>query len=103
MAITLCLMGKKGLAALQHIVESGHQHLVDVVYTCRDKGVRYDYHNEIIQLCDRVSIKAISEYSPEISTEYTIAIAWRWMLNTQHTRLITLHDSILPRYRGFLH
>ena len=38
--------------------------------------------------------------SGEIETEFALAVSWRWMIPTS-ARLIVLHDSLLPRYRGF--
>jgi len=38
--------------------------------------------------------------APETSSGYALAIGWRWIIH-DNPRLITFHDSLLPRYRGF--
>jgi methionyl-tRNA formyltransferase len=35
----------------------------------------------------------------EICSDFNIAISWRWMLKVSN--LIVIHDSLLPKYRGF--
>jgi len=37
----------------------------------------------------------------DLHSEYAIAISWRWMIDVSERKLIVLHDSILPKYRGF--
>jgi methionyl-tRNA formyltransferase len=38
-------------------------------------------------------------HPPDYTGDWSIAAGWRWMLDTPN--LIVLHDSLLPRYRGF--
>ena len=39
---------------------------------------------------------------PVIDSAYSIAIAWRWLIPIEaNNTLIILHDSLLPKYRGF--
>ena len=37
----------------------------------------------------------------EIKNRYALAISWRWIIDAGESELIVLHDSLLPRYRGF--
>lgn len=101
--ITMFLMSEKGLKTLENIIEKGYKEVVDLVICAKDKSIQNDYYEEIINLCKQNNIQVINrkeEY--EVSSKYAIAISWRWMINLEkHTKLIILHDSLLPKYRGF--
>jgi len=97
----LFLMTKKGLQILSALLESKMIDQVGLVVIGSDKG-QYDYYDEIkgicvkngIAHCDRTDTYSSGQF------EYAFAIGWRWMIRG-FERLIVLHDSLLPRYRGF--
>lgn len=70
-----------------------------------DKNLKYDYSDDIRGLCEKAGIRYSmrEDYSPEPNNESHIAIAsgWRWMIREEFHPLIVIHDSILPKYRGF--
>jgi len=75
--------------------------LIDKVITASDKGNKEDCCDEISKLCSENNIEVYKK--DEIFTnqsKYSIAIGWRWLIQDQ-TNLIVIHDSILPKYRGF--
>lgn len=99
--ITLYLMGEKGLKVLMKILQ--YRSIIAQVICARDKNVQNDYYEDIKQLCadndimfrDRVE-------NVSIESNYSFAIGWRWIINTgKGNKLIVLHDSLLPKYRGF--
>ena len=57
----------------------------------------------IHDLCEKEQIKWVDRScKPIIDSAYSIAIAWRWLIPIEtHNTLIILHDSLLPKYRGF--
>lgn len=97
-------MSEKGLRSLQYIIKNELIHNIDFIIIGRDKNVIKDYAEEIIALAN---IKKIPWFEQKgkytIKTRYAIAISWRWLLNFEcnSTQLIVLHDSLLPKYRGF--
>lgn len=99
--VTLFLMGEKGLSALKAILP--FKSLIRQVVGAQDKNVQTDYYDEIRVLCDTEHIEwhdRCEHINP--NSEYSVAIAWRWMINTESKgKLIVLHDSLLPKYRGF--
>ena len=100
--ITLCLMGYKGLSVLRAIVKASLQDFVSLVIVSRDKNIVKDYYDEIIACCFENKIIYADRLShPVITSYYVLAIAWRWLIPTDDKKLIILHDSILPKYRGF--
>jgi methionyl-tRNA formyltransferase len=100
--IKFYLMGEKGFRVLEHVI---NQNLIAIscVVGERDPAVARDYYEEIKKLCTINNIKHIDRTSADgVSTvcdEYKLAIGWRWMLSSE--RLLVIHDSLLPRYRGF--
>ena len=100
--VTLYVMSQKGYAVVQALIKKGLLTSEDVIVVGRDKNVVNDFADDIIGLCKSKNIICQEKNeSTEASTEYLMAIGWRWMLPTID-KLIILHDSLLPKYRGFL-
>ena len=99
--IGLFLMTEKGFTTLRALITRvGPEHICFVVGG-QDDNVINDYHNEIASLCKKHDIKFFNrnhETLPDV--EYVLAISWRWLIKDSR-RLIVLHDSLLPKYRGF--
>lgn len=100
--VTLLLMTYKGYKVLEHLIEQDLHRILDAVIIGEDKATENDYSNEIIALCEKHTIKFFrrkEDYT--IDSKYSLAISWRWLIPTENTELIVLHDSLLPKYRGF--
>ncbi len=100
--ITLFLMSYKGYFILQSFINEFGPDKIDFVVTSKDSNVQNDYYTDIIGLCKANNIKCYDrrdDYKPK--TQYAFAISWRWLINLDKTILIVLHDSLLPKYRGF--
>ncbi len=99
--IALYLMNKKGLNTLQYLISKEVYHLVAYVVGAKDKNVQNDFFIEIKKLCTLHEIIHFEKgYRININTKYKISIGWRWII-TEFENLIVLHDSLLPKYRGF--
>lgn len=100
--ISLFLMGEKGLAVLEAIVKNGMTAYIDCVVSENDPNT-LDISNEGIRgICQLSNIQYYNRKERfEITTEYIIAIAWRWLIRAKKSKIIVLHDSLLPKYRGF--
>lgn len=103
-SIALFIMGKKGLACLETILNTTSVKLKFVIYAT-DKNVEKDYADEIITLCKQYNILYYNrnDFNETLlnNVSYFIAISWRWLIKSNLEKLIVFHDSILPRYRGF--
>jgi len=101
--ISLYLMTQKGLSVLNHLIKKGKKHLIDKVIIGRDPNVKKDYSAEIAELCAGSGIKFFFRNQKyKIDTKYRIAVSWKWIIRTEkNTKLIVIHDSLLPKYRGF--
>ncbi len=94
-------MSRKGFETLQTYVQQLHAASIAFVVGARDNAVAKDYYEEIRDLCVQFGIPFYDRNAAEdVSADYCFALSWRWLI--PHTeRLIILHDSLLPRYRGF--
>lgn len=99
--VTLYLMGEKGLTVLKAILQ--YKSLIARVIIAQDKNVQKDFYDEIQKLCYENKILCCDKTEQSIvDSDYSFAIGWRWMIQTTcKNKLIILHDSLLPRYRGF--
>lgn len=99
--ISFYLMGEKGLTVLSKVL--CYKSFISQVIGARDKNVQNDYYDDIKHLCTESGIAFYDRTEKfEVDSDYSIAIGWRWMIDAENgSRLIILHDSLLPRYRGF--
>ena len=103
-SFVLFLMGKKGLSCLEAVLSIPENNLKKVVFAT-DKSVENDYSSDIISLCNKHTISCNNkndfDFNELKEVDYCIAISWRWLITDDSNKLIVLHDSILPKYRGF--
>jgi methionyl-tRNA formyltransferase len=98
--LALYLMTRKGHAVLEALVDNGYANHIDRVIGARDSKVQADYFEEIRRLCAQAGIEfAERNRAATPPSAWSLAISWRWLLGVNN--LIVLHDSLLPRYRGF--
>lgn len=102
MNVGLFIMNQKGLSILTILLKRGYKNEIGYVVSSKDKGLVEDSYSEILQLCKENNIASYNrndiEKLPPVN--YKLAIGWRWLIQ-EHDNLIVLHDSVLPRYRGF--
>lgn len=98
-------MTKKGFLVLKNLLKSNYAPHLAFVVGALDRNVRNDYNAEIQELCTEYGIPYYDKHESgykDVQVEYFLAISWRWLIKTANsTSLIVLHDSLLPRYRGF--
>lgn len=101
--IALYLMSNKGYKVLEKIVENHIDTLISYIVYGEDKNVLNDYSDKIVDICKKNTIKYYKR-GEEIhqKTDIILAISWRWLIAINNDQvLIVLHDSLLPKYRGF--
>jgi methionyl-tRNA formyltransferase len=99
----LFLLGKKGFKSLSSLIDYGFSSTISTIVIGRDKAILNDYYNEIIQLCEENKINWIDKngFNSLNENEVAFLISWKWLMKGNTDQLIVLHDSILPKYRGF--
>jgi methionyl-tRNA formyltransferase len=99
--IVFYLMGEKGLYVLKGFLEEYSAGNIEYVVLAKDKNVINDYNSELKGLCEKNSLKYYDRTDDLANFKgYKFAIGWRWIIDDCE-KLIVLHDSILPKYRGF--
>jgi methionyl-tRNA formyltransferase len=94
-------MSYKGYYVLKKILSEFNHLAIDKIISSRDNKVEKDFYDEIMDLSVSSGIQFFDRNDLfVIETEYIVAISWRWIIKTEK-QLIVLHDSLLPRYRGF--
>lgn len=105
-SLGLFLMGEKGFSVLKGIEREKPYFLdlISFVVGAKNTAIENDYYVEIKKFCRREDInffnrKRVNYLSLE--ADYAFVISWRWLIHKVPFELIILHDSILPKYRGF--
>lgn len=100
MSLTFYLMNEKGYKTLVSAIDV-EPNLIDAVISSKDPNVEKDFFIEIRSLCLQYDIDFYErkEYYKNQSL-YSLAVGWRWLI-PEIKNLIVIHDSLLPRYRGF--
>ena len=94
-------MNKKGFHTLEKFVDEFGPDKVLYVMSHPDKNVDKDYYDEIIALCGKCNIKFHAKSDNyTLGEAHTFVIGWRWMIKSLD-KFYVLHDSLLPKYRGF--
>lgn len=95
-------MTSKGYSVLQEFIKNS-SFKIEYVVSEKDLKIKNDFYDEIKSLCSINSINFFNRKDFPGFTEESlkIAVSWKWMLNTQNSKLIILHDSLLPKLRGF--
>ncbi len=102
MKIILYLMNQKGLQTITRIIQEGLSSSIEMVIGAEDKEIENDYYEDIRNITLSHNIPFFNRNTnPSISSNvFKLAIGWRWIINESHN-LLVIHDSLLPRYRGF--
>jgi methionyl-tRNA formyltransferase len=99
--ITLFAMMQRGFDTLRALV-SEFPSAIGAVVSARDSHVTNDFFDDIAALCGDHHIPFRERtHHFQTTTKYAIAISWRWLIDPRPAQLMVLHDSLLPRYRGF--
>lgn len=101
--IGLFAMTEKGLAVLKKILSVFGPEILSFVATSSDKQIAYDGASDIQKIAKKEGIPIyLRPDVPKEKAAAAIAVSWRWMIPASlRTKIVVLHDSILPKYRGF--
>lgn len=101
--VTLFLMTEKGEAVLRHLLQKGFSGMIAEVIVGKDEAVGEDASGMMITLAQAAGLKhSLREDRGPVDFTYALAVSWRWMISaTGGASLWVLHDSLLPKYRGF--
>jgi methionyl-tRNA formyltransferase len=101
MRITLCVLGQKGYQVIESLPDE-YLNAIDKVIIGTDRSITNDFSEALTELCRQKNLNAGQNDSIPLESDYVFAIGWRKMISVVGKQtLIVLHDSLLPRYRGF--
>lgn len=115
MNAALFIASEKGYTCLKNAVENGYGERIKLAVSFKEVNVDKSYDEDIKELCVKNGIKfflwqeiknQISSVFTENNIEIAFAISWKFLIDISINDimkypLIVLHDSLLPRYRGF--
>jgi methionyl-tRNA formyltransferase len=103
--IGLFAMSSKGHATLKALIDRFGAQAIGFVVGATDGAVHNDHSQEIAQTCHKYGIQWMDRHRPDSrkpAVSLMMAVSWRWLLDPPvGSQLVVLHDSLLPRYRGF--
>jgi methionyl-tRNA formyltransferase len=95
------LMTEKGLKVLESVIQSFGADQIEYVVGAAEDGMANDYRDVIAALCRQHGIRYFDHKDAfQPTADYHFAVSWRWIIHNA-AGLIVLHDSLLPKYRGF--
>lgn len=106
MKASFYLLGEKGIEVLSRFIKEFSAAQIGFVCIGKDPNVLHDFSDEILSICKKNHIEAftrrnINKAVIENETDSIIfAVGWRWLIK-ETNGLVILHDSLLPKYRGF--
>lgn len=103
MSVGFYLLGRKGYHTLNKFIEEYQASCISWVACGTDNKIKNDYSKEIIEITKKHNICCFGRIPPPSALNQDIikfAIGWRWII-PDTSNLIVLHDSLLPKNRGF--
>lgn len=98
--VALYLMTSRGLAVLQSVLARVGPGAVRRVVSARDAGSLDDGFEVIRETTRAAGLPFFERGMAPPDGDHALLVGWRWLI-TPWERAIVLHDSLLPRYRGF--
>lgn len=99
--VALYLMTSRGLAVLQGLLDRIGPGALRRVVSARDAGTLDDGFDAIQETARAAGLPFFERgEAPPPDGGHALLVGWRWLIDSwEHT--VVLHDSLLPRYRGF--
>lgn len=102
MKVGILGVGKKGIDVLNGL--SGKID-IEFIQTYDDKNVKDNSYNEIVSFAKDNDIRLIIskrlDFNRTPSVDKAILIGWQYLLDVDLNKLILIHDSLLPEYKGW--
>ena len=97
-SVDLYLSGTKGLAALHAALQ--YPQSISSVRIMSDSGLLNDPYTQIVKLVEENGLNLVTGEVP-ITGKEALAVGWKFLIKTPYERLFVIHDSLLPKYRGW--
>ena len=94
----LYLSGTKGLAALEASLMYPQE--VSSVRILPNTGLLNDPYESMMKLIEDYGLNLVERDAP-ISNSEALAVGWKFLIKAPYQRIFVIHDSLLPKYRGW--
>lgn len=100
------IMSYKGFYVLRKFIEKYGNRSVEFVVSEKDNNVKEDFFENISTICKDNHIKFFKRNEEQAYLKYLsnnnviFVIGWKWIIEP-FENIVILHDSLLPKYRGF--
>jgi methionyl-tRNA formyltransferase len=74
---------------------------IDSVFLEEDSGLTNDPIAQMVQLVETLGIKPGNYSSSVGNSDVALAVGWKRMIEHEYSNLFIIHDSLLPKYRGW--
>ena len=103
--VAFYILGSKGFSTIKLFIDAYGSESISYIVFGIDKGVANDFSAEIKEIASKNSIRCFEKSGALLEVEnkflgFKFAIGWKWIIDNT-SQLIVLHDSLLPKYRGF--
>jgi len=103
--VAFYVLGSKGFSTIKLFIDTYGSESVSYIVFGIDEGVENDFSAEIKEIASKNSIRCFEKSGVLLEVEnkflgWKFAIGWKWIIDNT-SQLIVLHDSLLPKYRGF--
>lgn len=92
------MCGTKGLAALEAALK--YPQNISSVRVLPDPGVLNDPYDSMLKLAQKHELRLVPRDFPIYDSE-ALAVGWKFLIQAPHQRIFVIHDSLLPKYRGW--
>jgi methionyl-tRNA formyltransferase len=96
--VDLYLCGTKGLAALQAALQYPQD--ISSVQIMSDSGLSNDPYSQMVKLVKENGLNLVTGEILAPNAE-ALAVGWKFLITNHYQRLFVIHDSLLPKYRGW--
>jgi methionyl-tRNA formyltransferase len=95
----LFLSGIRGVSAAKVAVE--YRDLVGSVVLANDSGELGNHYLATLQLLKLNDIVPVNADESHLKSDSCLAVGWKRMIKSDYSSIFVIHDSLLPRYRGW--
>lgn len=97
--VDIYLCGQKGAACAEIIAEK-FADFINTAIVENDSTLKVNPYQGMVKTLQNAGISVASRIGKE-PAEIAIAVGWRRLIRHEYQQLIILHDSLLPKYRGW--
>jgi len=64
-------------------------------------GILFDSYQSIKGICKEHKVPFVEKENIDFNVDIVFAVGWQYMINHIRDNCVVMHDSLLPKYRGF--